>query len=228
MKPLRDRDGRFAGSVASGAAQAPSPAFASQTSFSSAGNESLPADGGASVEGVYSAFRSNQDDHNDLVDTYPTRLAAYRAAEETHRLARQESDALRAEAGGRAIQAGACASCGHTAHERHCTQSIQVMSDLWEQCPCAASIAPTEAQVRAANAVQVTSQRYREMIAAHEEADKLVAGDNIVVARGRKVARGTAGQVIRSWDGDYGLRVLFRNEAGEDVWVAASNIERRD
>jgi len=227
MKTLRDKDGRFAGSVGTGAKQVPSPAFTvppadSATAGSSNTESNIP------VEGTYTAFRSNQASGagDALVDTYQARMAAYRDADEMYRIASQESDTLRAVAGGRAMAVGACASCGHAAHTRHCTRDIQVMSDLWEQCPCAETVPPTEAQTRAGAAVRLANQYYNEYIAAREEVEKLMPGDRIIVARGRKVPKGTSGQVLRTREGNYGLQVLFRNDAGEKVWVAASNIER--
>lgn len=150
-------------------------------------------------------------------------------AEEQLDEAKQALGALKARLGEgvRPCRAGACAACGHAGHDgRGCRQSVQVMSDLWENCSCSGHQSPTAEQVELAAAMSKTQAAWQETLKTRADANAYTPGDYFVVARGRKVPRGTTGRLIRLWDGQYGTRVLLRTDTGESVWVNISNVDR--
>ena len=51
-------------------------------------------------------------------------------------------------------------------------------------------------------------------------------GCRAVVARGRKVAKGTEGRVFWLGNGNYGWRAGLETDAGETVWIALNNLDR--
>jgi hypothetical protein len=53
-----------------------------------------------------------------------------------------------------------------------------------------------------------------------------VRGDQVVVARGRKVPIGTTGELFWAKEGQYGWRVGVRDADGEAHWTAAKNIDK--
>lgn len=57
------------------------------------------------------------------------------------------------------------------------------------------------------------------------EARKVTRGKTVVVSRGRKVAKGTTGDVFWIGDGRYGVRVGIKDAAGTVHWTAASNVD---
>ena len=57
------------------------------------------------------------------------------------------------------------------------------------------------------------------------EAAQPTKGKTVQVVKGRKVAKGTTGEVIATHDGQWGLRVLLKTADGSEVWTSASNVE---
>lgn len=162
----------------------------------------------------------------DLPDTYADRAqAAYQALDEYERLSEDARAAT--EAAGRAVPAGSCARCQHPGHDGSgCRKAVQVMSDLWDNCPCDGHQEPTPAMVTAAEKSRISHQAYLDWRAKADAAEEAAPGDRYVVARGRKVPRGTRGALVRVFEGEYGPRALLRTEDGEDVWVTLSNLDR--
>lgn len=65
----------------------------------------------------------------------------------------------------------------------------------------------------------------REVEAAERAARTVTKGKRIVVIRGRKVARGTAGVCIWIGDGTYGTRVGLKDDAGTVHWTSLDNVK---
>jgi len=84
------------------------------------------------------------------------------------------------------------------------------------------------AAVKAEKAAQVSpgEESSREAEEARREAAELQPGDHILVARGRKVPKGTRGRLVRLWAGQYGTRALLRTTEGEAVWVDVGHLSR--
>lgn len=61
---------------------------------------------------------------------------------------------------------------------------------------------------------------------AETAAQRLTVGDLFVVTKGRNVPIGTIGSLIRTWQTEYGLRVLLRQATGHELWVNYDQIER--
>ena len=61
---------------------------------------------------------------------------------------------------------------------------------------------------------------------AETRAKELTPGDFMVVAKGRKVPKGTRGRLVRLWEGQYGTRALLRTSEGESVWVDVGHLSR--
>jgi len=55
-----------------------------------------------------------------------------------------------------------------------------------------------------------------------------LTGAHIEVVRGRKVAKGTKGFVLRTHDGQWGLRLYIETDEGSHLWVSAENCRRID
>lgn len=55
-----------------------------------------------------------------------------------------------------------------------------------------------------------------------------LTGCRIEVVRGRKVAKGTTGYVLRTFEGKYGLRLYVETDEGSHLWVSAENCARID
>lgn len=237
MRPIQGKDGKFKGSIGDGAASAPTPSTV-PASTSAAGPAVALQPG---IDETYQHFRAAGAATPDTatpptlpalepdvpVNTFPARYQAYEAASDAYQAAQSAAEQARAAAGGQAIRAGMCAACGHHGHDgRTCSATVQVMSDIWDACGCTTPVAPTDEQIAAADAAQTAHEHYLEMCETRDAAEEYRAGDVITVTRGRKVPRGSTGIVLRTYDGEYGLRVLFRDADGEDVWVAATNVER--
>lgn len=54
---------------------------------------------------------------------------------------------------------------------------------------------------------------------------KVEVGKDVVVVKGRKVKKGTAGRVFWMGEGKWGVRVGLTDAAGATHWTAASNVE---
>lgn len=60
---------------------------------------------------------------------------------------------------------------------------------------------------------------------AEYDAVRPTKGDEVVVARGRKVKKGTTGIIFWLQDGNFGMRCGIRDEKGEAHWTAFSNVD---
>ncbi len=61
---------------------------------------------------------------------------------------------------------------------------------------------------------------------AETAAQRPTVGDRFIVVSSRNVPIGTSGSLIRSWQAEYGLRVLLRQSSGQDFWVSYNQVER--
>ena len=77
---------------------------------------------------------------------------------------------------------------------------------------------------RAAEAAAAEEARREERAAARLR--EVVRGCRAVVARGRKVAKGTEGRVFWIGNGTFGPRAGLETDAGETVWVDLRNLDR--
>ncbi len=83
----------------------------------------------------------------------------------------------------------------------------------------------TLAAIEGFRAGEAQGIRYREILDGPHE---VLRGMVVVVARGRKVARGTRGLVTWVGDGQYGRRVGIEDASGQVHWTAVSNVEILD
>jgi len=83
--------------------------------------------------------------------------------------------------------------------------------DAWKAARAAEKAAADEARLEAQAEARVREVR---------------RGCRAVVARGRKVAKGTEGRVFWLGQGDYGWRAGLETDDGQTVWVALSNLDR--
>jgi len=137
-------------------------------------------------------------------------------------------------------------------------RTVQIMSDVWEDLPFAriATTAgvmelplPGGAEVEAdvdpallAQAEAADKRKADEKAAAERakraaemnEHDKAAVlngfgkGDRVRVYKGRKVPKGTEGEIIWEGHGDYGPRIGIKDDEGTVHWTARSNVERAD
>jgi len=168
-----------------------------------------------------------------LISTQGERKAAATAAwAESHRLEAAAAEALVA-AGGKAGVEGACTNCGHSAHDDKICGHSQFVSLGWDDgynvvCECKNFVAVTAAQ-GAARTAHWEAQCSRD--AAHKAEDaarEFERGDHVVVARGRKVPKGSKGQIIKVDEGNYGWRVFLLLADGSKAWIALSNIDHEE
>lgn len=230
-RTLRDKDGRYAGMLGAGkeppsTGDSPAARAATRPRRTSAPGPS------PDVDTAYATFQGTRPapeesgTANGEANTFPQRLADMIRAQAALSEAETAREVALAAAGGRAIHDSQCAECSHPMHDRACGNAIQVMSDVYESCRCAAGVAPTREQVAAAMAGRAANTAYREWSDARDAAEEFRTGDPLVVARGRKVAPGTTGVAVRTFTGDYGPRVLLRTPGGSDIWVTAANLDR--
>ena len=87
-------------------------------------------------------------------------------------------------------------------------------------------VAAHEAWLAAEKARKVAEEEARLEAEAEARVREVRRGCRAVVARGRKVAKGTEGRVFWLGHGDYGWRAGLETDAGETVWTALSNLDR--
>lgn len=87
-------------------------------------------------------------------------------------------------------------------------------------------IAAHEAWIAAREAEKAAAEEARREEAAEARLREVRRGCRAVVARGRKVAKGTEGRVFWIGNGTYGWRVGLETDTGEPVWTALSNLDR--
>ena len=129
--------------------------------------------------------------------------------------------------------------------------STRVMSDVWESLPYATVLDPADGAVKvvwrgtgpaevdatpealaAANvwllaaAAKARKNRWDIRVGDAVSAAKSVAkGKTVVVVKGRKVPKGTTGEVFWIGEGDFGFRAGLKDAAGTVHWTANSNLE---
>lgn len=169
-----------------------------------------------------------------LTSDYAERLARWKALKAQAETVGAEADAAEAAAGGTASE-GACVKCGHD-HSRvsekgGCGASVEWRgSDYYDYytCECtetARGTAATEAarklQVKALG-LQVDAGR------AGLEAEELCKGDHVTVARGRKIKKGTTGQILTIRDGSYGKSAFLLLADGSKAWTSLTNLDHKE
>lgn len=87
-------------------------------------------------------------------------------------------------------------------------------------------VAAHEAWLAAREAEKAAAEEARREEAAEARLREVRRGCRAVVARGRKVAKGTEGRVFWLGNGTYGWRAGLETDAGETVWTALNNLDR--
>lgn len=87
-------------------------------------------------------------------------------------------------------------------------------------------IAAHDAWLAAREAEKAAAREAEREGAAEARVRRVTKGCRAVVARGRKVAKGTEGRVFWLGHGGYGWRAGLETDAGETVWTALSNLDR--
>lgn len=184
-------------------------------------------DGTGSTQETSSVATTPVDDANSgLPSTYAERARVAAEAEALYDAKVQIREAALDRAGRRARMAGSCSACGHRGHAGgSCRETVQVMSDIWESCQCDGHTDPTPEEIAAAVASQEAYVAFNDMQEKATARDTITRGDRMIVSKGRKVPVGTTGAVLRTWEGEYGLRVLLRTDSGDEMWVAATNLD---
>jgi len=67
--------------------------------------------------------------------------------------------------------------------------------------------------------------RYQEAVKRSLDAGEMIPGQSVVVARGRKIAKGTTGKITWVGESDYGQRARVVPEAGEPFFIAVKNLD---
>jgi hypothetical protein len=105
-----------------------------------------------------------------------------------------------------------CAEFGREATaEVDATAEVVAAYDAWLAARAAEAKAADEARWEAAAEARVR---------------RIEKGHQVVVARGRKVKKGTTGRVFWIGSGSFGLRAGIETDAGETVWTALDNLNR--
>jgi len=89
-----------------------------------------------------------------------------------------------------------------------------------------AAVAAHAAWMAARAAEKAAAEEARLEAQAEDRIREVRRGCRAVVARGRKVARGTEGRVFWLGQNDYGWRAGLETDDGQTVWVALNNLDR--
>lgn len=109
------------------------------------------------------------------------------------------------------------------------TKSPKVVTYAYEDMPgtswgkCEVDATPEVLEAYAAYTKAREEERRLEQ--ATRSAKMVRRGVPVVVVRGRKVAKGTAGEVFWVGESNWGTRVGFKTATQEVVWVSAANVE---
>ena len=87
-------------------------------------------------------------------------------------------------------------------------------------------VAAHAAWTAAREAERLAAEEARREEAAEARLREVQRGCRAVVARGRKVAKGTEGRVFWLGQGTYGWRAGLETDAGETVWIDLRNLDR--
>jgi hypothetical protein len=135
-----------------------------------------------------------------------------------------------AAAGGKAGVEGNCNNCGHSAHAGKTCPRSDYHSLGWDDgynisCTCEEFVAVTIEQDMARTA-RLNAQFARDEVRKAEfAAEEFVRGDEVVVARGRKIKKGSKGQVIKTQDGTYGWSAFLLLDDGSKAWTSLTNLD---
>lgn len=151
--------------------------------------------------------------------------AAYTAADEKATAAKEAAGGIDAE--------GNCTTCHRTSRwdgeDGTCGNSVEWRGSdysMWGNC---SGREKGTAATAAAGALRLplldllTAANH-----ARDAAEKFVKGDWAVNVRGRKIPKGTTGQVIATNDGQYGPSVLLLLADGTKAWTAQRNVEHTE
>ena len=175
-----------------------------------------------------------------LVSTWEARKAASDAAYDVYEAATKKAEAA-AEAAGGTTAEGACTKCNKIPGsdrssggyytvgkptEGACNNLLEARySDYSDYYYCSGTEVGTAATAAAGVLTREAASLYKPADKARSEADEFQKGDWVVNARGRKIPKGTKGQVVfAKYDGQYGPSVLLLVD-GQKVWTAMRNVE---
>jgi hypothetical protein len=184
-------------------------------------------------------FQSRQPQQEKaLTSDRAERLAALSRAKAEAETAEAVAEVAKAAAGGHTALEGQCVKCGHShnhqgityvaAEDGTCGASVEVrMSDYSEYyaCSCTETARGTAASHEAHRLATVALRASNAVWQYQQDADAVRKGDMVVNVRGRKIAKGTTGQVIATNNNGYGPSVLMLLSDGQKVWTALSNVE---
>lgn len=167
-----------------------------------------------------------------LADPRPARLVALAevevalasaSAEHAHRMVASE---------GRIGAAGRCIKCGHEPHAEACTAESTAWrptgpfdDDRWLACGCTSTAVGDALSEAAAESERKVANARQKVAEAREIASRIDKGVRVVVARGRKVKRGSTGQVLTLRDGAYGPSAYLLLDDGSKVWTNLGNLD---
>jgi hypothetical protein len=160
------------------------------------------------------------------------KAAAEEARAESDRLEAAAAEAL-AAAGGKAGTEGNCINCGHGAHEAGICHKSTFHSLGWDDgynvvCECAEFVAVTAAQDAARIAHRDAQYALQITYKAEDAAREIERGDHVIVFKGRKIAKGSKGQVAKVSEGTYGWSAFLILEDGSKAWTALTNLKHEE
>lgn len=169
-----------------------------------------------------------------LVSTQAERKARYEKAKATYDRLQALEDAALAAAGGKAQTKGTCLGCKHGDHstKEACGYGQWIHlghdSDYYTECSCKEFIAATEIHEAALEAGRPLYDALSEKSAAMFAMEEFQRGDHVIVARGRKIKKGSKGQIAKISDGRYGMSAFLILEDGSKAWTALTNLDQAE
>lgn len=169
-----------------------------------------------------------------LVSDRAKRKARYDEAKAKYERLEAAREAALAAAGGKAMALGKCVGCGHDDHtdRDECKVGKWVHlgydSDYYSECSCKEFVAANALHEAARQAGIGIADALHAMNELGREASQFRRGDEVVVARGRKVPKGSKGQILKVSDGAYGMRVFLLLADGSKAWTALTNIDHEE
>jgi hypothetical protein len=173
-----------------------------------------------------------------LVSDRAERLAEAAEAQVEYERLTVLAEAALAAAGGKARALGLCVTCGdpaysHKGEDGKCTSGEWVHyghdSDYYHDCSCKEFIKAGPLHDAALAAQAPLAAALHRVHETDDAARDFRRGDHVVVARGRKVPKGSKGQIIKvDPDGRYGTSVFLLLDSGDRAWTALSNIDHEE
>ena len=140
--------------------------------------------------------------------------------------ARVEAEAAVAAAGGTAHE-GYCTKCNHRHGDSKCGASIQYWDDYFP-CECTHTEVGTAATQAAAGLVAKALRYDRCADDAAYAVEEIKRGDLVTVFKGRKIAKGSKGQVAKISQGTYGWSAFLILADGSKAWTALTNLKHEE